>query len=151
MELTLAAETQAKLNELARRTHRGTDELLEEAVEHLVAYNSWFERKVSDSLAAADASCFWKKRERGGRLRTPAAGGYHEPARHVHQFLCIRPPCTSGVSVTYKLGRSTRPHEGPSAFDADKPDNLVVFDLPTFDLVFPGHVVDFQSCAQRDF
>jgi hypothetical protein len=28
MELTLAAETQAKLNELARRTHRGTDESL---------------------------------------------------------------------------------------------------------------------------
>jgi predicted transcriptional regulator len=37
MELDLRPETQAKLNELALRTQRGTDALLEEAVEHLVA------------------------------------------------------------------------------------------------------------------
>jgi predicted transcriptional regulator len=40
------------LNERARRTHRGADELVEEAVDHLVAYNEWFERKVKDSQAA---------------------------------------------------------------------------------------------------
>ena len=54
MELHLKQETETKLNELAERTHRGTDELLEEAVEHLVAYNEWFERKVQDSLAVAE-------------------------------------------------------------------------------------------------
>jgi len=54
MELHLTPETEAKLNELAQRTHRGTDELLEEAVEHLVTYNEWFERKVKDSIAAAE-------------------------------------------------------------------------------------------------
>ena len=54
MELRLTPETEAKLHELARRTHRGTDELLEEAVEHLVSYSDWFERKVNDSLAAAE-------------------------------------------------------------------------------------------------
>jgi predicted transcriptional regulator len=53
MELHLTPKTEAKLNELAQRTHRGTDELLEEAVDHLVAYNEWFERKVRDSMAAA--------------------------------------------------------------------------------------------------
>lgn len=53
MELHLTPETEAKLNQLAQRTQRGTDELLEEAVDHLVAYNEWFERKVKDSLAAA--------------------------------------------------------------------------------------------------
>lgn len=53
MELHLTPETEAKLNDLAQRTLRGTDELLEEAVEHLVAYNEWFERKVQDSLQAA--------------------------------------------------------------------------------------------------
>jgi predicted transcriptional regulator len=53
MELHLTPETEAKLNELARRTRRGADELLEEAVDHLVAYNEWFERKVKDSQAAA--------------------------------------------------------------------------------------------------
>jgi len=53
MELHLAPETEAKLNELARRTHRGTDDLLQEAVENLVTYNSWFEDKVKASMAAA--------------------------------------------------------------------------------------------------
>ncbi len=54
MELHLTPETEAKLNELARRTHRGTDELLQEAVEHLVTYNDWFERKVQDSVVATE-------------------------------------------------------------------------------------------------
>ena len=54
MELYLSPETEAKLNELARRTQRGTDELVEEAVEHLVTYNDWLERKVSRSIAAAE-------------------------------------------------------------------------------------------------
>lgn len=49
MEVHFKQETETKLNELAQRTHRGADELLEEAVEQLVAYNEWFERKVKDS------------------------------------------------------------------------------------------------------
>ena len=53
MELDLTPEMQARLNELALRTHRGTDELLAEAVDHLVAYNDWLGRKVGDSMAAA--------------------------------------------------------------------------------------------------
>lgn len=54
MELHLTPESEAKLNELARRTHRGTDELIEEAVEHLVTYSGWFEHKVTESLTAAE-------------------------------------------------------------------------------------------------
>ena len=54
MELHLAPETEAKLNELARRTHRGTDELLAEAVDHLVTYNDWFAHKVSSSIPAVE-------------------------------------------------------------------------------------------------
>lgn len=42
MELHLPQQTEAKLVELAQRTRRGTDELLEEAVGHLVAYHEWF-------------------------------------------------------------------------------------------------------------
>ncbi len=53
MELHLSPETEAKLNELAQRTHRGTDELLLEAVNHLVTYSEWFECKVKGSMAAA--------------------------------------------------------------------------------------------------
>ncbi len=54
MELHLAPETEARLNELALRTHRGTDELLAEAVDHLVAYNEWLSRKVKDSNSAVE-------------------------------------------------------------------------------------------------
>jgi predicted transcriptional regulator len=46
MELRLPPETEAKLNELARRTHKATDRLPGEAVDYLVEYNDWFERKV---------------------------------------------------------------------------------------------------------
>ena len=52
MELHLTPETEAKLDELARRTRRGADQLLEEAVDHLVSYNEWFERNVRDSQPA---------------------------------------------------------------------------------------------------
>jgi len=54
MELHLTPETEAKLNELARQTHRGTDELLAEAVDHLVTYNEWFAHKVNSSIAAVE-------------------------------------------------------------------------------------------------
>jgi predicted transcriptional regulator len=54
MDLHLTPEAEAKLNQLAQRTQRGTDELLIEAVDHLVAYNEWFERKVKGSIAAAE-------------------------------------------------------------------------------------------------
>ena len=54
MDLDLTPETAAKLNELALRTHRGTDELLQEAVDHLVTYNDWFDQKVQSSIAATE-------------------------------------------------------------------------------------------------
>jgi predicted transcriptional regulator len=54
MELSLTPATEAKLNDLARRTNRGTDELLEQAIEHLVSYNEWLERKVRNSQAAVE-------------------------------------------------------------------------------------------------
>jgi predicted transcriptional regulator len=54
MELHLTPETEARLNDLALRTHRGTDELLEEAVDHLIEWNKWAEKKIQDSIAAAE-------------------------------------------------------------------------------------------------
>jgi len=56
MELHLTPETEAKLNELARRIHRGTDELLGEDVDYLVEYNDWFERKVKNRIVAAEGN-----------------------------------------------------------------------------------------------
>jgi predicted transcriptional regulator len=54
MELQIRPETEAKLNELAQRIHRDKNELLEEAVNNLLVYNEWFERKVNASIAATE-------------------------------------------------------------------------------------------------
>jgi predicted transcriptional regulator len=47
-------ETEARLTALAERTHRPKDELLEEAVAHLIAYGDWLEGKVAASREAAE-------------------------------------------------------------------------------------------------
>jgi len=52
MEVSLRPETEAKLNDLAERTHRGTDELLQEAVDHLLAYEAWYEEQIDEAEAA---------------------------------------------------------------------------------------------------
>jgi len=54
MELHIQPETEAKLNDLAQRTQRDRSDLLEEAVNHLLAYNEWLEKKVNASVAAAE-------------------------------------------------------------------------------------------------
>jgi predicted transcriptional regulator len=53
MATILKAETEEKLSRLAERTHRPKDELVDEAVNQLLAYNDWFESKVKGSIAAA--------------------------------------------------------------------------------------------------
>jgi predicted transcriptional regulator len=68
MELHLTLETQTKLNALAERTHRGTDELLEEAVDHLVLWNEWLEKKVSSSIAAAERGAIASNEDVGAWL-----------------------------------------------------------------------------------
>ena len=54
LEDYMLPETEAKLNDLAARINRPKDELLEEAVNHLLAYNEWLEEKVNRSLAAVE-------------------------------------------------------------------------------------------------
>ena len=74
MGLRLRPASEAKLIDLAHRTHREAGELLDETVDQLIAYNEWFERKVEGSIAAADASpvipdeevaAWLERRERG--------------------------------------------------------------------------------------
>ena len=47
-------ETEEKLNQLASRMHRPKDEVLDEAVDQLLAYNEWLTGKVQESLAAVE-------------------------------------------------------------------------------------------------
>ena len=68
MELRLKPEAEAKLNDQARRTNKGTDELLEEAVDYLVSYNDWFESKVKTSMTAAEEGKIVSNEEVGAWL-----------------------------------------------------------------------------------
>jgi predicted transcriptional regulator len=54
MEVYITPEAEAKLDDLARCTNKGRAELLGDAIDHLVAYNDWFERKVRGSMAAVE-------------------------------------------------------------------------------------------------
>ncbi len=54
MDLNLTLEARSKLNPIAERTHGGADELIEEAVGHLVNWKEWLEHKVGSRIAAAD-------------------------------------------------------------------------------------------------
>jgi len=47
-------QTEEKLSQLASDMHLAKDDILDEAVDHLLAYNSWLRGKVSESLAAAE-------------------------------------------------------------------------------------------------
>jgi len=46
MEVHLPQNQESQLNELAIRTGRGTDDLVQEAVGRLLAHTDWFERQV---------------------------------------------------------------------------------------------------------
>jgi len=50
MEVSLSPYQEAQLNELATTTGRGTDELLREAGDGLLAYNNWFKDQVQVGL-----------------------------------------------------------------------------------------------------
>ena len=54
MATTLKPEMEAKLTQLAERTHRSKDEVLEEVLDQALAYNEWFDAKVKEGLAAVE-------------------------------------------------------------------------------------------------
>ena len=46
MEVLLPENQEAQLNELALRTGRGTDDLIQEAVARMLAHDAWFKEQV---------------------------------------------------------------------------------------------------------
>ena len=46
MEVDLTPEQETQLNDLAVLTGRGTDDLVQEAVDRLLAYTTWFKEQV---------------------------------------------------------------------------------------------------------
>ena len=57
MEVHLPKNQEVQLNELAAKTGRGADDLVQEAVAQLLAQNEWFKRQVQvgvDQIARGD-------------------------------------------------------------------------------------------------
>jgi len=50
MEVHLTPEQEARLNQLASQTGRGTDDLVQEAVDRMLAYETWFKEQVQAGL-----------------------------------------------------------------------------------------------------
>jgi predicted transcriptional regulator len=46
MEVLLPENQEAQLNELALRTGRGTDDLIQEAVARMLAHDAWFQEQA---------------------------------------------------------------------------------------------------------
>jgi predicted transcriptional regulator len=54
MEVALRPDQEAKLNEIAETTGRGTDDLIREAVDRFLEYDEWFKREVQVGLDALE-------------------------------------------------------------------------------------------------
>ena len=74
MQVTFSPEMQTKLDRMAAEQGRAAEVLVEEAVERLLDYDSWFFRQVEQGLAAADRGEFVEHDDVGALLdrRYPA-------------------------------------------------------------------------------
>ena len=68
MEVLLLEKQEARLNELALRTGRGTDELVREAVSHLLARSEWFEKQVQIGMDQIARGEFIEEEEMDARV-----------------------------------------------------------------------------------
>jgi hypothetical protein len=93
MELHLTPETEAKLNDLARRTRRGADKLVVEAVDHLVDYNDWFESRWRKASRQSLAARSFPMKKCASGFRTASAG---------------KPCGASSHRAPSRIGRSSR-------------------------------------------
>ena len=68
MEVHLPQNQEAKLNELATRTGRGTDDLVQEAVARLLAYDDWFKEQVQVGIDQIERGEFIEEEEMASRI-----------------------------------------------------------------------------------
>lgn len=68
MEVHLPQNEEAKLNELAVKTGRGTDELVQEAVHRLLAHNEWFQEQVQVGIDQIERGDFVEEEEMEARV-----------------------------------------------------------------------------------
>ena len=68
MEVSLPRNQEARLNELARQTGRGTDELVQEAVARMLAYDEWFRQQVQVGIDQIARGEFIEEEEMDARV-----------------------------------------------------------------------------------
>jgi predicted transcriptional regulator len=68
MEVSLPQNQESELNELALKTRRGTDELVREAVERLLAHNQWFKEQVQVGIDQIARGEFIEEEEMDARV-----------------------------------------------------------------------------------
>ena len=68
MDVHLTPQQEMRLNELATTTGRGTDELVQEAVDRLLAYDHWFKEQVRVGLDQINRGEFVEDEEVRGRI-----------------------------------------------------------------------------------
>lgn len=68
MEVNLPRQQEARLSALAAQTGRGTDELLQEAVAQMLAYNEWFQEQVQIGIDQIARGEFIEENEMDARV-----------------------------------------------------------------------------------
>jgi len=69
MEVLLPEKQEAQLNELALRTGRGTDDLVQEAVARLLAESEWFQEQVQVGIGQIARGEFIEEEEMDARVK----------------------------------------------------------------------------------
>ena len=68
MEVHLLQAQESQLHELAVRTGRGTDELVQEAIARLLAHNDWFKQQVQIGMDQIARGEFIEEEEMDARV-----------------------------------------------------------------------------------
>jgi predicted transcriptional regulator len=68
MEVHLPQSQEAKLNDLAAQTGRGTDDLVQEAVAQMLAHNDWFKAQVQIGIDQIARGEFIEEEEMNTRV-----------------------------------------------------------------------------------
>jgi predicted transcriptional regulator len=68
MEVHLPQNQEAQLTELANKTGRGTDDLVQEAVARLLAHNEWFKQQVQVGMDQIARGEFIEEEEMDARV-----------------------------------------------------------------------------------
>jgi predicted transcriptional regulator len=68
MEVNIPPDQEAQLSHLAETTGRGTDDLVQEAVDRMLAFNQWFKEQVQVGIDQLDRGEFIEEEAMDARV-----------------------------------------------------------------------------------